>query len=599
MTIDSIRTAHQPAVPPAAASDLQLATAPKYAHYDITFHAVSLLISLILYWPIVPHSGLISWLLLLGLTLALRDYADRRHLESPSTLTNHWRNSLVLATAIEGSLWGLAGFWCSAQLAPTHQIPAIVIIAAITASSLISLAHCWPAFIAFTVSALMPVCMGQLFYNSTFPLGAAAATLLYLTIILLLGRNIQLAANRSTQLQRNNEKLFAELRQQRSEAEIAQSTAEAANVSKSRFLAAASHDLRQPLHAMGLLLNALEDRTHDPEELAIILQLENTQQSMEKLFSALLDVSRLDAGVVEVSRQVFPVEQLLKNLEQEFLPLAQSRKLAFTVSSPEALIRSDPILLNRILRNLINNAMVHTQAGAVNINCTLRPRAIEISICDTGPGIPKEELSNIFSEFHQLRNPERDHSKGLGLGLAIVKRLCALLGHDLSLDSTLGKGTRFSLVVERVTETNVSVYTLNPSIPLHPGQLTGKSVMVIDDDSRITSAMKELLTRWGITVKTAWNLEQAMALVNSGFVPDLAICDYRLRESLTGVDVLQQINKLVGRKLPALLITGDTAPERLKDAHISGYALMHKPVNPAKLRNAIAQQLSKPGHGGK
>lgn len=445
----------------------------------------------------------------------------------------------------------------------------------------------------------MPVCMGQLFYNSTFPLGAAAATLLYLTIILLLGRNIQLAANRSTQLQRNNEKLFAELRQQRSEAEIAQSTAEAANVSKSRFLAAASHDLRQPLHAMGLLLNALEDRTHDPEELAIILQLENTQQSMEKLFSALLDVSRLDAGVVEVSRQVFPVEQLLKNLEQEFLPLAQSRKLAFTVSSPEALIRSDPILLNRILRNLINNAMVHTQAGAVNINCTLRPRAIEISICDTGPGIPKEELSNIFSEFHQLRNPERDHSKGLGLGLAIVKRLCALLGHDLSLDSTLGKGTRFSLVVERVTETNVSVYTLNPSIPLHPGQLTGKSVMVIDDDSRITSAMKELLTRWGITVKTAWNLEQAMALVNSGFVPDLAICDYRLRESLTGVDVLQQINKLVGRKLPALLITGDTAPERLKDAHISGYALMHKPVNPAKLRNAIAQQLSKPGHGGK
>jgi signal transduction histidine kinase/ActR/RegA family two-component response regulator len=597
VTTDPGHTAQNPADNAAEAKSFQLALPVKYAYYDIAFHVVSLLIVILFYWQVVPHSGFISWLLVLTSILTLRAYANRCWLASGSHLTRHWRNRLSISAGINGILWGVAGYWCSAMLTDMHQIPAILIIAALTASSLVSLTHYWPAFMAFTITSLMPVCIGQLLFNAAMPLAAATATLLYFVIILLLGRNIQLATSRSTQLQRNNEKLFADLRQQRAEAESAQSTAEAANVSKSRFLAAASHDLRQPLHAMGLLLHALEDRLQDQEALAMVQQLENSHQSMEKLFSALLDVSRLDAGVVEVNRHVFAVEQLLEDLEQELLPLAQSRGLALDRSCPPALVQSDPILLNRILRNLINNAIVHTSTGVVSIGGSLRPKAIEISISDTGPGIPQGELGNIFSEFHQLQNPERDPDNGLGLGLAIVKRLCALLGHDLHLESTQGKGTKFSLVVERVTETTVSVYALNPHIPMHPGQLAGRSVLVIDDDARITAAMKELLTRWGLTVKTAWNLEQALLVVSSGFVPDLAICDYRLRESLTGVDVLRQINNLMGQNIPALLITGDTAPERLKDAHISGYTLMHKPVNPAKLRNAIAQQLSKPRPG--
>ncbi len=572
---------------------MQLALPPQYANYDAVFHAVSLLIALSIYWRLVPLPGLISWLILAASVLSLRAYTNRHYPDpNSSATTSQW---LTLAAGLHGVLWGLAGYWCCARLTAMQQLPGVLLIASVTAWSLVALAHHWPAFVTFTLGALMPVGVGQLLYNDAMPFGSAAALLLYLVIILFLGRSIQRAKDHSRRLRQSNDRLVTELRQQREEAKSAQTLAEAANISKSKFLAAASHDLRQPLHAMGLLLHALENSLQDPESLAIIRQLDNSQQSMEKLFSALLDVSRLDAGVVEVNRHVFAIEQVLERLKDEFQPLAQARKLRFEVSSTPALVRSDPLLLSRILRNLITNAIVHTRQGGVSISCGPRPTAIEISICDTGPGIPQHELGNIFSEFHQLQNPERDHDKGLGLGLAIVRRLCALLGHDLGLESKPGEGTTFSLLVERVSPTTEKIYAINPPVPLHPGLLAGTSVLVVDDDIRITAAMKELLARWGITVKTAFNLEQAALLLGNGFAPDLAICDYRLRENLTGVQVLQRINAIMGRKVAGLLITGDTAPERIKDAHISGYALMHKPVNPAKLRNALAQLLSKRG----
>ncbi len=571
----------------------QLGLVAKCAYYDTSFHAVALIICVLFYWPKIHGMPLIIWALSLSCALLLRCYANWNYQHKPITKPESWRHITGLVAAITGITWGYAGYWLAGTLPAVDQIPITLLIASVTVSSVGSLANYLPAFIGFTCCAILPVALRYLFNFDQTGFMVAVAYFSYLAALLFWGSSIHRSTLESFRLKLSNEQLVTELRQQKAEAEGAQLKAESANIAKSKFLASASHDLRQPLHAMGLLLHALEDRLHEQESIAIVQQIENSHQDMEKLFTALLDVSKLDAGVVDVRMKNFSAEEALTTLHKEFAPMAKEHKVELTVISKQASIRSDPVLLNRILRNLINNAIVHTDGGYITVGCTVKPKAIDIHISDTGAGIPEQELSSIFSEFHQLGNPERDQSKGLGLGLAIVKRLCALLGHDLGVNSIIGKGTTFTVTITRVTDENVPIDKMNTLIPMTPGHLGGTKILLIDDDQRIVAAMQELLNRWGIQTRTALTPAEALSALSSGFNPDIAICDYRLRENVTGVEVLHLLNKRLGRKLPALLITGDTAPERIKEAHTSGYTLMHKPVNPAKLRNAIAQQIRK------
>ena len=571
----------------------QLALVSKHTYYDTIFNAASLLIIVLFCRPGSSNSLHTAWALLLALMLGIRCFVNWSYQHSPSADAKIRGFITTINATIMGLLWGYAGYWYASAESTAGQMTVAISIAGVTLSSIGALANYFPAFIGFTSGAVLPICFNFFLQSDQAGVAAASASLVYMFLLLYWGSSMNRSTNEAIDLRNSNEHLVAELRQQKIEAQEAQHKAEAANIAKSKFLASASHDLRQPLHAMGLLLHALEDRLKEQELIAIVQQIEHSHQDMEKLFTALLDVSKLDAGVVDVHRKIFAVEAALTALHNEFSPMAKEHNVELTFIHKQASIRSDPILLNRILRNLINNAIVHSGGGHITVDSTVKPRAVDIHISDTGAGIPSEELNRIFSEFHQLRNPERDQNKGLGLGLAIVQRLCSLLGHDVRVDSSIGKGTAFTVTIERVTEEELPVEGMHTLIPVITGNLGGTRILIIDDDQRIVHAMQELLNRWGIQSRFAQTPEQALMAIDSGFKPDIAICDYRLRQNITGVEVLQLLDYKLGRSLPALLITGDTAPERLKEAHTSGYTLMHKPVNPAKLRNAIALQLRK------
>jgi signal transduction histidine kinase len=363
---------------------------------------------------------------------------------------------------------------------------------------------------------------------------------------------------------------------------------EAANLAKSRFLAAASHDLRQPLHALNLFVTQLRRETDQAEQARLVERIDASVAAMNELFSSLLDISKLDAGVVTPSVSDFPVDDLLKRIEMTFAAAAREKGLRLRVISNRAFIRSDFILLERILLNLVSNAIRYTVGGGVMVGCRRRGDTLRIEVWDSGIGIPEDQRSSIFREFYQLPAAERDRSGGLGLGLAIVDRLCRLLGHPIELISQLGRGSRFVVVVATAPRRRL----IEQPLETVTDQTMGKLVLVIDDDALVLDSMRGALKSWGCNVVTASSGAAALAcLAELERTPDLIISDYRLADGDNGIRAIERLRKALRAPVPAFLISGDTAPERLREARASGYYLLHKPVLPITLRATISQLL--------
>jgi signal transduction histidine kinase len=364
---------------------------------------------------------------------------------------------------------------------------------------------------------------------------------------------------------------------------------EAANLAKSRFLAAASHDLRQPLHALNLFVTQLRRETDRAERARLVERIDVSVAAMNDLFSALLDISKLDAGVVTPSVSEFPVEDLLKRVEMTFAAMAREKGLRLRVISSGAFIRSDFILLERILLNLVSNAIRYTVDGGVMVGCRRRGDALRIEVWDTGIGIPEDQRGSIFREFYQLPGAERDRSGGLGLGLAIVDRLCRILDHPIELISQLGRGSRFAIVVATASPRQLT----EQSPEAVADQAMGKLVLVIDDDALVLDSIRGVLKSWGCSVVTASSGAAALAcLAELERPPDLIISDYRLADGDDGIRAIERLRKALGAPVPAFLISGDTAPERMREARASGYYLLHKPVLPITLRATMSQLLN-------
>lgn len=389
-------------------------------------------------------------------------------------------------------------------------------------------------------------------------------------------------------LERRIAEATAELRRKKEEAEQA-------NVAKSRFVAAASHDLRQPMHALGLFVDSLRDEVGGQMRARRMLEgMRSSIDAMTAMFDALLDISRLDAGVIVENRVDFPVRAVLRHVEAMFTPLAVEHKLRFSVVASSAWIRSDPALLERILQNLVSNAIKHARGGGVVVGCRRLPEALSIQVWDAGPGIAPEHQQAIFQEFVQLENPERDRSKGLGLGLAIVDRIARLLSHPVRLRSTPGRGAMFAVEVP-YGESGSSAVEEPAQLELIADHFAGACVAVIDDDRASVEAMSGLLEGWKCVVVGAGSEAALVArLTERQLVPDLIISDYRLRDGRTGLVAVAQIRALLRRPVPAILVTGDTAPDRLIEAHASGLELLHKPVAPGKLRQLMRLLLLHP-----
>ena len=366
-----------------------------------------------------------------------------------------------------------------------------------------------------------------------------------------------------------------------------------ANRAKSRFIAAASHDLRQPLHALGLFVARLQGRVKAAERSRIVEQIDASVAAMNELFNDLLDMSKLNSGVLTPNISEFPIAQLLERTESTFSATARKKGLSLRIVRNSAWVRSDFILLERILMNLVSNAVSYTARGKVVVGCRLRGRHLRIDVFDRGPGIPEDEHISIFREFYQLGDPQRERQGGMGLGLAIVDRLCRLLKHEIDLASALGKGSRFSILVPSVA---ARAWIVDPKDSVHPtpDSIGGKLVVVIDDDPLVLDSTGGLLRSWGCQVLTAGSARVALAgLAECNQSPDLVISDYQLSDGQTGIEAIEELRKSLNLPIPAFLISGDMAPERMREARMSGYHLLHKPVRPRALRAMLSQFLKK------
>ena len=363
---------------------------------------------------------------------------------------------------------------------------------------------------------------------------------------------------------------------------------EAANRYKSHFLASASHDLRQPLHALNLFIAQLGNET-DPEARTRLLgRIDAAVGSMNDLFGSLLDMSRLEAGILEPQVTSFPMSRVLEQVEATFIATARDKGLTLVVMPTRTAATSDPVLLERIVMNLVSNAIRYTAKGGVVVGCRRSGGALRIDVVDTGPGIAPERQRDVFTEYYRLDDSAA--GGGFGLGLAIVERLARLLDHPLELVSTLGRGCRFSVTVPRARA--VADVARTPDAPADP--VRGKLVVVIDDEPLVLDGMAGILGAWGCEVITADSARAALAESRRrGQRPDLVICDYRLAGDGTGIEAIAQLRRELGEDVPAFLISGDTAPSRLRHAREHGIHLLAKPVPPMQLRAMVSRLLTR------
>ncbi|MEQ1613651.1 MAG: ATP-binding protein [Hyphomicrobiaceae bacterium] len=361
-----------------------------------------------------------------------------------------------------------------------------------------------------------------------------------------------------------------------------------ANFAKSRFLAVASHDLRQPLHALSLFAAQLRS-TNDPAERSLITEkIGVAVHNMNELLNALLDLSKLDAQGLHASVSEFPINGILERIEITFAAAALEKGLHMRIVRSSARVRSDAILLERILANLTANAIRYTPSGGVVVGCRRMGGSLRLDVYDSGIGITEEEQRNIFSEFYQIANTTSDLREGLGLGLAIVERLCRLLDHPIELRSIPGQGSCFSLMVPLVPAQSATPGTEAPAAGLDP--LPGKHILLIDDDDLVLEATRGLLEAWGCRVVTAQSAKEAVGALRAT-PPDLIISDYRLGNGPTGIEAVDQVRRACARTIPAVLVSGDMAKSGLQQARASGLVLLHKPVNPMSLRAIMTSCL--------
>jgi len=379
--------------------------------------------------------------------------------------------------------------------------------------------------------------------------------------------------------------LVAELTEQKQ-------AAERANRAKSSFFAAASHDLRQPLQALGLHAAALRETRRDPADARRVDQILSSIDALEALFDELLDISRLDAGHYRPALSHVPVSEVFERLEAACRPLARRSGLELAFDHAGAVAHTDAVLIERVLGNFLGNALRYTAAGFVTVRCLRRGDRLVLEVADTGPGIPREEQERIFDEFYQLANPERDRRKGMGLGLATVRRIARLLDCRVSVDSEPGRGSVFSIEVSAGEAAQVTAPSRVPAAA-DVDALRGRVIGIVEDEREVREGLVEVLASWRCeAVAAASAAELCAKLESGGLCPDAVVADYRLREQETGLSAIRALRMRFGAALPALIVSGDSSESVLREVREAALPLLAKPVRAARLRAALQHLLS-------
>jgi signal transduction histidine kinase len=447
-----------------------------------------------------------------------------------------------------------------------------------------------PAYYTFAAAFFAPIVIAWALTGGSGGLVTAILLFYFAIMMMLFARELNTTVERSIGIRFRNEALIDLLRTANERAEAARAHAEDANKSKSRFLAAAAHDLSQPLHALTLLTGLLNARAREPDQREVAASIGRAVESLDNLFTELLDLSRLDAGVIVPSVAVVGVHDVVAGLKEEYRSKAAAKGLAFSAEACDDAIATDYLLLERVLRNLLENAIRYTERGSVSVECRRVEGEVAITVADTGIGIAPAEQARIFDEFYQIHNPARDRRKGLGLGLAIVQRLVDRLGHRLELESAPGAGSRFTVWIA-ATDAAPAAAAREAGVASAATTVEGATVLVIDDEPEVVGVLTLLLGEWGCEPIPAGSLAEARTrLAAASNRPDLMLVDYRLANGENGIEVIEALNTDLGF-VPAVLVTGDTASEQLHEFEDAGYPVLHKPVKPEELQGLMHSLL--------
>ncbi len=550
---------------------------------------ISSIVTIAIWEP--QHSvGLSLWLIANYLFFILRLFSFQRfnRTEIRNTLSmKTWSQLARLQLLLYGLIWALLPLCFPVlQNTPTSTLLAIYFFAT---TGITGLAVSHSSFKSMWFSFVIPSSGAMIYSLVNSPIDGTNMLAFYLVLfnffLISMMNRLHKSFRETTILQTEYAKLMNNLQQEKEKSETA-------NINKSTFLASASHDLRQPVHAMNLFIEMLQKKVLPKDITLLIDRIASSATNLQNLFNSLLDISRLDAGTVEINKTSMNAGNIVNELINLHWPEIEDKGLNINSNVNDCYVYSDPVLLNRILSNLLVNAIHYTDSGSIEIRSDVSNdnKNIRLSVIDTGKGIAPENLQRIFDEFKQLHNPERDRNKGLGLGLAICNRLAGLLGTTIDVDSTPCQGSCFSLTLP--VASNPSGSAASKTISAATIDLQAYSIMIIDDEKDILDAMPMLLKSWGCDeVAAAADDVEALKAMDNGFFPDLVISDYRLRDHLTGLDVIDAISKRIGYPVRAVLITGDTAVDSLKKVNDSGLKVLHKPIETSQLEMAITEAL--------
>ncbi len=546
--------------------------------------------------------GVLLWLLRLAHYLRFR-----RQRNADEATLRRWRGSWKWLVLAQGAMWGLAVWLFWGLGTPYHRVALVFIVYSYCLGSVQLLATQSRIFLAFIALVLAPTIV-RIASDSSQEWRWQLATILTLLfgITVLMARAYGNALSQTITLKARTDELAARLRTEmtvteeaRRVAEDARRAAEAANRAKTQFFAAASHDLRQPLHAMGLFAEALRQRSHDPEVASLVNSINESVDALEGLFGELLDITRIDTGGVDVNPAPVRMRELFARLRLHFEPVAFEKGLMLSFHGEHHVAQADPVLLERVLRNLVSNAIRYTDDGGVLVSCRPRRGQLLVQVWDSGIGISVSSLPRIWEEFYQVQSNrplEAHHRKGLGLGLAIVKRLAALMGTTISVRSRQGRGTVFSIEVPLGKVPRASIEAVPGGVAKAPLGLTlqGRLIVVVEDETAVREGLVVLLQAWGAQVAAFDTVDAVEAWVAgpSAQQPDLQLVDYRLPQGRTGIDALVALRgRWPGHRLPAIVITGSSLGGHEDEAVKHDYHLLIKPVLPNKLRAMIAFKL--------
>jgi signal transduction histidine kinase len=559
-----------------------------------------------LFGPVTPLALLLPWLGAFALLWALRLlmlHRYRRALIAGEPDWAGWQRIWVAATLVSAALWGVTGWIFHGRGDALQQTGLVIVVYSYCIAAVPVLANQPRVYALFSVLCFVPliVRIGQGVDSSSHQLAGELLIIICLTGLLV--RTYGQALQRVTELKLQADGLLAQLRVEKGAADAARREAEIANRAKTQFFAAASHDLRQPLHAVGLFAEALRQRSREPEVAQLVNSINESVDALEGLFSELLDITRIDSGGVVVDARDFMLADLLRRLRLHFEPVAFEKGLSLRLRGGQLAVHADPLLVERILRNLVSNAIRYTEDGGVLVSCRRVGTSVRLQVWDTGVGIDEAERGRIFEEFYQVPGRSTitaDQRKGLGLGLAIVLRLAQLMEAPLTLRSERGRGSVFSIELPLGDAEWRAVP--NAAQRKGPVELTldGRLIVVVEDEPAVREGLEVLLRGWGSAVVSFARIDDMGAwLASSGPVPacpSLVIADYRLEAGTNGIDAIMAVRERFGAQVPAIVVTGSTTSAHEAEAQAHRFHLLIKPVLPNKLRAMIAFKLASAVH---